>query len=92
MNFFISSTVSGTHRFKMDRLVNGLQVVITCSAYYFVLFVFAWKNSFVKIGGEVAGIGFLKRISMELCGIECLDLTKHSVKMLGIHFSYNKKI
>ena len=29
---------------------------------------------------------------MELCGMECIDLTKNSVKILGIHFSYNKKI
>ena len=41
---------------------------------------------------EIAGIGVLKWVSMELCGMECLDLTKNSVKILGIHFSYNKKI
>ena len=29
---------------------------------------------------------------MELCGTECVDVTKHSVKVLGIHSSYNKKI
>ena len=29
---------------------------------------------------------------MKLCGMECIDLTKNSVKILGIHFSYNKKI
>ena len=29
---------------------------------------------------------------MELCGMECIDLTKNSVKILGIHFSYNRKI
>ena len=28
---------------------------------------------------------------MELCGMECIDLTKYSVKILGIHFSFNKK-
>ena len=39
-----------------------------------------------------AGIGVLKGVSMELCGMECIDLTKNSVKNLGIHFSYNKKI
>ena len=31
-------------------------------------------------------------MSIELCGMECVDLTKHSVKILGIYFSYNKKI
>ena len=41
---------------------------------------------------EIAGIGVLKGVSMELCGMECIDLTKNSVKILGIHFSYNKKI
>ena len=29
---------------------------------------------------------------MKLCRMECIDLTKNSVKILGIHFSYNKKI
>ena len=41
---------------------------------------------------EIAGIGVVKGVSMELCGMECIDLTKNSVKILGIHFSYNKKI
>ena len=41
---------------------------------------------------EIAGISVLKGVSMELCGMECIDLTKNSVKILGIHFSYNKKI
>ena len=41
---------------------------------------------------KIAGIGLLKWVSMELCGMECIDLTKSSVKILGIHFSYNKKI
>ena len=27
---------------------------------------------------------------MELCRMECTDLTKNSVKILGIHFSYKK--
>ena len=41
---------------------------------------------------EIAGISVLKGVSMELCGMECIDLTNNSVKILGIHFSYNKKI
>ena len=41
---------------------------------------------------DIAGIGVLERVSMELCGMESIDLTKNSVKILGIHFSYNKKI
>ena len=30
--------------------------------------------------------------SVELCGMKCIGLTKNSVKILGIHFSYNLKI
>ena len=41
---------------------------------------------------EIAGTGVLKGVSMELCGMEYIDLTKNSVKFLGIHFSYNKQI
>ena len=41
---------------------------------------------------EIAGIGVLKDVPMELCGMDCIDLTKNSVKILEIHFLYNKKI
>ena len=41
---------------------------------------------------EIVGIGVLKGDAVELSGMECIDLTKISVKILGIHFSYNKKI
>ena len=41
---------------------------------------------------EITGIGVLKGVSMELCGMECTDLKKNKVKILSIHFSYNKKI
>ena len=40
---------------------------------------------------EIPVIGVLKGVSMKLCGMECIGLTKDSVKTLGIHFSYNKK-
>ena len=41
---------------------------------------------------EIAGTGALKGVSMELCRMECIDLTNNSMKILGIHFSDNKKI
>ena len=41
---------------------------------------------------EIAGISVLKGVSMELCGMECTDLTNNSLKIIGIHFSYNQKI
>ena len=41
---------------------------------------------------EIAGIGVLKGVSLALCDMDCIDLTKKTIKVLGIHFSYNKKI
>ena len=41
---------------------------------------------------EIAGIGVLKVVSLALCGMDCIDLTKKTIKILGIHFSYNKKL
>ena len=42
---------------------------------------------------EIAGICILKGVSQALCGMDCIDLTKKkAIKILGIHFSYNKKL
>ena len=41
---------------------------------------------------EIVGIGVLKGVSLALCGIDCIDLMKKTIKILGIHFSYNKKL
>ena len=41
---------------------------------------------------EVAGIGALKGVSVALCGMEFIDLTTKTIKILGIHFSYNNNV
>ena len=41
---------------------------------------------------EIADIRVLKEVSLALCGMDCIDLTKKTIKILGIHFSYNKKL
>ena len=41
---------------------------------------------------EIAGIGSLKDAKVALCGLESLDLTKESIKTLGVHRSYDKKL
>ena len=38
------------------------------------------------------GIGALKGVSLALSGMESIYLTKKTIKILGTHFSYNKKI
>ena len=41
---------------------------------------------------EIAGIGDKKAVKMALCGIDCIDLTEDEINILGIYFSYNKKL
>ena len=41
---------------------------------------------------EVAGIGVLNNVNVALCGMKNINLTKESIKILGVHISYNKKI
>ena len=41
---------------------------------------------------KIARIGTLKNINVALCGMKNINLTKESIKMLGVHISYNKKI
>ena len=41
---------------------------------------------------EIAGIGALKGVKKAICGIKCIDLTNEVIKILGIFYSYDKKI
>ena len=41
---------------------------------------------------EIAGISVKKGVKMALCGMECIDLTDDVTKILGIYFSYIKKL
>ena len=41
---------------------------------------------------EVAGTGVLKSVNVACYGMECLDLTKECIKILGVYISYNRKV
>ena len=41
---------------------------------------------------KIAGTGVKKGVKMTLCGMDCIDLTEDAIKILGIYFSYNKKL
>ena len=41
---------------------------------------------------EMAGVGALKAVNVALCGMKCLNLMKETVKILGVRFSYKKKL
>ena len=41
---------------------------------------------------EIAGIGLLKGVNVAFCGMECVNLEKDTIKILGIHYSYNQAL
>lgn len=57
-------------------------------------------NQFYRFSGlkakiekcEVADIGFLKRVTEAVFGLKYVDLSNDIIKMLGIYFSYKKKV
>ena len=57
-------------------------------------------NTFSKISGlkpnktkcEIVRIGLLNRVQVALYGMKCVNLNNETVKILGVHFSYNKNL
>ena len=41
---------------------------------------------------EIAEIGLLEGVNVALCGMECVNLEKDTIKILGIHYSYNQAL
>ena len=41
---------------------------------------------------EIAGVKVLKGVQVAVCGMRCIDLNSDMLKILGTHFSYNKKL
>ena len=39
---------------------------------------------------KIACVGVLKGVQMALCGVWCVNLKTNTIKILGIHFSYNR--
>ena len=60
------------------------------SSYHKFSFLSGLKPNKAKC--EIVGIAVLKGVSLALCGIDCIDLMKKTIKILGIHFSCNKKL
>ena len=41
---------------------------------------------------EITGIGVLNGVEVALCSMKYVDLNNETVKILGVHFSYNKNL
>ena len=55
--------------------------------FYFFSIFFS-KTNYEK--GEIAGIGVLKSVKVAVCGMKCVGLCKDTLRITGVHFSYNK--
>ena len=40
---------------------------------------------------KISGIRVLKSVKVVVCGMKCIDLCNDTIKITGIHFSYNKE-
>ena len=41
---------------------------------------------------KIAGIGVLKNVNVALCVMKNVNLSNETIKILGVHISYNKKL
>ena len=41
---------------------------------------------------EIVDVGALEGVQVAVCGMHCIDLNTDRLKILGTHFSYNKKL
>ena len=51
---------------------------------------FSWSKP-NKTKCETANIGVLDGDQVAFCGKKCVNLNNETMKILGVHFSYNKK-
>ena len=86
-NIFLYSAYAGDTTFFLSGEDSVIEVM---KAFHKFSLVFDLKPNEAKC--EIAGIGVLKGVSLALCGMDCIDLTKKPIKISGIHFSYNKKL
>ena len=41
---------------------------------------------------QIAGLGSLKGVLEEVCGLKSINLTTDTIKILGVHFSYKSTL
>ena len=76
--------------FVGHKSINKNRKIYEIYAFHKFSFVSRLKPNEAKC--EIASIGVLKGVSLALCRVDCIDLPKKTIKVLGIYFSYNKKL
>ena len=59
--------------------------------FFFIFSFFSWLKPNLR-KSEIAGIEVLKGVQVAICGMRCIDLNNNTLKILGTHHSYNKKL
>ena len=85
-NIFLYSAYADDTTFFLSDEDSVIEVI---NAYYKFSLISGLKPNEAKC--ELAGINVLKGVLLALCDMDCIDLTKKTIKVLGIYFSYNKK-
>ena len=84
---FLYTAYSDDTTFFLKSLDSVKKFLEMLNQFYMVL---ELRPKFSKC--EIAGISSLKDANGALCGLKSLDLNKESIKILGVHISYNKKL
>ena len=91
---FISNNVKGIQNLvKRIKLFEYLKSYVTGNGFIFLQETHSCINDEIMWRDEFNGeLFFSHEKTLALCGMDCIDLTKKTIKVLGIHFSYNKKL
>ena len=71
-------------------LKDAIPIKNTVNTFHFFLDFSGLKPNLSKC--EITCIGVLKEVQVAVCGMRCADLKNDTLKILGIHFSYNEKL
>ena len=84
---YLYSAHSDDAIFFLNDIVSAKRMVDT---FHYFSYFSGLKPNLTK--SEIAGIGVLKGVQVAVCGVRYIDLNIYTLKILGIHFSYNKKL
>lgn len=85
-SFLLSAYADDTTFFVED--IESVQMLFEIFDYFSSFSGF--KLNFSKC--ELCGFGALKGVETALCNVKNVNIEKDSIKILGVHFTYNKKI
>ena len=84
---FLYAAFADNSTFFLNDLLSVKNLIDTFKVFSLFL---GLKPNFSKC--EIAGLGSLKGVLEAVCGLKSINLTTGSIKILGVHFSYNSTL